>query len=201
MPRRRLIVGLTGALGSGKSTVAKLFRRWGAHVIDADRLAHAALRKDSLTYRRITKTFGPAILKANGPIDRKQLADVVFNDARKRKLLERIVHPFVFRKIGSEIRTSRRKIVVVEIPLLFETGFERFVHRTVVVDAFPEALARRLKTKRGYSSGQIRARIRAQWPMAKKKERSDFVINNNDGISKTVRQARMVWDQLTKEVR
>lgn len=197
--RRTFRIGLTGGMGSGKSSVARLFKRWGALWIETDRLAHEALGKNTAAYRRIVRVFGKSVLGKAGRMDRKKLGAAVFGDARKRRRLERMVHPYVFRRVEQEIRRRRPPIAVIEVPLLFETGYARRVDRVITVAADPVRVYARLK-RRGYTPRQIRARLGAQWSLALKKKRSDFVILNNNRFRQTARRAREVWNQIKREV-
>ncbi|MBI4430157.1 MAG: dephospho-CoA kinase [Candidatus Omnitrophica bacterium] len=192
------MVGLTGTFGSGKSTVARFFRKWGAHVISTDRLVHGALQKSGGSYRKVVKMFGRSILQNGGTVDREKLARIVFAHAAERKQLERIIHPYVFRGIRQELARTRRAIMVIEIPLLFETGFHRQVDWTVVVAASKKKILERLRLKRGWTKREIDLRMKAQMPLALKIKRSDFVIDNSNGLSKTARQAKRVWAQINQ---
>lgn len=192
----RLLIGLTGTFGSGKSTVAKLFRTWGARVMDADRLGHEALRKNTDSYRKIVREFGTGILDRRSQVDRKKLASVVFSNTSKRRRLERIIHPYVFSQIRKKLKRIHRGIVVIEVPLLFETGFSRHVDRTVTVWALKSVLIQRLRSKRRLTDKEIKLRIRAQMPLALKRKRSDFLINNSNGPKETAKQARLIWAQI-----
>ena len=196
---RRLVVGLTGTFGSGKSTVGKFFRRLGVHVLDADRLVHEALRKNSAAYRKIKRLFDPSILKTNGEIDRHALAAQIFQSTQKRRKLEHIIHPYVFRRIRESVRKVRTGIVIVEIPLLFETHYDKYLDRAITVNVGKRRLIRRLRA-RNFSLSEIEARLKAQLPLPVKVKKSDFVINNNNELDKTLKETQRVWVQLKKEV-
>ncbi len=202
MRRSRLfLIGLTGTFGSGKSTVRNLFRRWGARVIDADLLAHEALRKGSASYRNIIKAFGKDTPGRNGALDRKKLARIVFSNPAKRKKLERIIHPYVFQRIREKLAKIKSGIVVIEVPLLFETGFNRQVDCTVVVCSSKQKILSRLSQNRHLEKSDIKARMAVQMPLAGKLKRSDFVINNTNGLRQTARQARRIWGEIKREVK
>src|SRR3990167_8668852 len=143
----KVVIGLTGGFGSGKSTVAHLFEELGAFTIDADKLAHEALRKDSPVFPQVAALFKDAVKKSTQEIDRKKIAEIVFKDTAKRKRLEAIIHPYVFSRIVEEAADSLPTVVVIEVPLLFETGFDQFCHLTVVVKAPDAAVNQRLKNK------------------------------------------------------
>ena len=198
--KRRFLIGLTGTFGSGKSTVAKLFGKWGALVINADELAHAALEKGSKSYQKIVQEFGAAVLNGEGRMDRRKLASVVFSNALTRRKLEQIIHPYVFAEIQRRLKRIRRGVVVIEVPLLFETGFDRRLDRTVTVGASKRVLFRRLRSKRNLINKEIEMRIKAQMPLVLKKKRSDFTINNSNGLHQTAKQAKQIWSRIKKEV-
>lgn len=181
-------VGLTGSFGSGKSTVARMFRRKGACVLSSDRLAHEVFRKGNPVYPKILRLFK---LKN---LTRAKTAEIVFRDAPQRRRLESLVHPYVFRRIREETAKKKRKVVVVEVPLLFESGFDRLCDRTVTVLADPKKILKRLARK-GYSPPEIRARLRAQMPPGEKSRRSDEVIDNSGTLQKTRQQVERLWNQ------
>lgn len=197
---RPLLVGLTGGFATGKSTVARMFRKLGACVLDSDRIARDALKEGTGTYEKIIRAFGPAVLDRRGAIDRGKLAGAVFSDARARRRLERMVHPFVLAEIRKRARQANRRVVVAEVPLLFEAGFDRHVDLAVVVKARRRrqlALAARRGTQ---NRPDAERRIRAQWPLAKKLKRADFIIDNNGSLRQTEAGVKRVWNRLTKEV-
>ena len=137
----RLVVGLTGTFGSGKSTVGRLLKRFGAQrVIDCDRLVEQALRVDVGIRAKIRDLFD-----IKGRINRQAIAEVVFRNIRKRKQLEAIIHPYVFKAIDSDLRRIPKGIVILEVPLLFETGFDRRCDMTMAVTAGKRAIVDRLR--------------------------------------------------------
>lgn len=187
MSNKRLIVGLTGTFGSGKSTVGRLFKRLGAVlVIDSDRLVDEAFRTNRLIQKRIQNLFHLRRL------ERKKIARAVFYDATKRKRLESILHPYVFRRMRSEIQKVKSGVVVLEIPLLFETKSERLCDLTLVVGAEPDTIVKRLSAKK-FSPAEVRARMSAQWPQAKKKHRADFFIHNSGSKTELLRNVKRAW--------
>jgi dephospho-CoA kinase len=194
MTEKKLIVGLTGGFGTGKSTVAKMFREWGARVLHADEIAHEALVKGSACYGKISAFFPDAETSA-GILDRKKIADVVFKDAEKRKALEDIVHAYVYERIQDEVDEASESLVVLDVPLLFETGYAQNCHKTVVVSAAPEVSAERLRAK-GFSSEEIEKRRQAQMPLAEKEKKADYIIHNSGSLEQTRREAEKVWKTL-----
>ncbi|MCM8776231.1 MAG: dephospho-CoA kinase [Candidatus Omnitrophica bacterium] len=190
-----LIIGLTGTFGSGKSTVARIFQRLGAGMITSDAIVHGALRKGGPLYGVVGNLFKEARTGGGQGLDRKKIAKIIFRDARKRKQLEDIIHPYVFERLRSGIGKSRKKVIVLEVPLLFETGFNRFCDRTIVVKSSDSAIYRRLK-KKGFSIEEIRARMKAQMPLEKKIRGADIVIDNSKSITVTRYKVRRIWRKL-----
>lgn len=199
--RVSLLVGLTGGFGTGKSTVARFFRRLSAKVIDSDRLVHQALRPGSATYRAICDHFGRKnVLVANGMLDRRKLARLVFENSRKRKILESIVHPYVFSEIA-RLAKETRGVLILEVPLLFETRFDREMDVTIVVRANRKNQMARLAKKGSMTPREVRSRIRSQWPLERKVARADFVISNDGSLSETMKQVKSIWKQLKTMMR
>jgi dephospho-CoA kinase len=197
--RRPLVIGLTGNFGAGKSTVASLFKKKGARVLSADRLAHEVFRKGNPVHLRVRSLFP----QQKGNLSRKRIADIVFQSPQKRRSLEALVHPYVLRRIQDEAGRTKKRVVIVEVPLLFETGFDRGCDRTIVVVAKPSQIFKRLAGRGGfktrpYTRAQIQARWRAQMPPAEKIGRSDYRIDNSDGLGKTRSQVEKIWKELNK---
>lgn len=194
-----LVMGVTGGVGTGKSTVAAMLRRRGAAILDADVLAREAVRPGRPAWREIVKVFGAKILKPDGTIDRRRLAARVFGDPQRRRRLEAIVHPRVLRRMGQEIRRLRRGCaccaVVLDVPLLLEAGAHRLADVLVVVTAPAAVQRRRLRKKYGWSNKEIDARRAAQWTLAAKVALADEVIDNSDGVEATRRQVEQLWSK------
>lgn len=199
-----LIIGLTGSFGTGKTTVAKMFAARGAKVLDTDKIVHALLSKSGACAKAVVRKFGKGILSGN-VINRRKLAAIVFSDRKKLKILERIVHPHVIREVQRALRRlaqgRKHKIVIIEVPLLFESGMHRNVHRTVVVTASRQAQVSRGQRRTGMKAGEIKKRITQQMPLAQKVRRADFVINNSGTITQTRKQAQELWDKFQHVVK
>jgi len=196
------VIGITGGFKSGKTTVAHILSNLGARVIDTDKLAHRALLPGTETYRRIVKGFGKRILNENDRIDRRKLARVVFNDNKKLKLLNNIVHPYVKKELKKKLleikRDNPNAIVVVEVPLLFEAGMEQIMDKIIVVSASKNKQIERAKKDMSLSEDEIKKRIGAQMPMSKKKELADLEVDNNGSIEKTKKQIEKIWEEIKK---
>jgi len=195
--KKRVLVGLTGGFGTGKTTVTGMFRQEGARIISSDKLVQQALKRGTQTYQKISHLFAKdSILKNGGHIDKKKLATIVFSNGAKRKKLESIIHPFVFREI-KRLSEKGSKVFVVEVPLLFETKFDQKMDWTVVVTASPKIQLARLKKKLGLTPSQSKARIKAQWSLTRKKKLANFVINNNGNLSETKKQVKKIWKTIS----
>ena len=191
-----LIIGLTGSLATGKSTVASLFRDRGAKVIDADRIAHQLMKRNGNCYKAIVQKFGKGIL-TKGSIDRKKLAAVVFADSRKRKTLERIIHPAVTKEIRKSIelfkKRSSKGIVVLDVPLLFESGLDQYVDVIIVVKARRIDQITRAVNHLKITKKEAQRRIAAQMPLNEKIRRADIIIDNNQSKRKTKNEVDEIW--------
>ncbi len=194
-----LNVALTGNIAAGKSAVAELFRRWGATVLDADAIVREVQAPGGPVIRRIAERFGPAVVRPDGSLDRPALRRMVMADAEAREALERIVHPAVYARrteLAAEAEARGDRIVVSDIPLLFESGDPGAFDAVVLVDAPEELRQRRLVEHRGLSESEAREMIRAQLPAAAKRARSDFLIENNGDLAALERDASEVWRAL-----
>ena len=194
-----VVIGLTGGVGTGKTSVSKMFKALGAVVIDADELAHELIRPHRAAWRAILKTFGTTVLKPDLTLDRRHLAKIVFRDPRRRLQLEGMLHPPILSLMRQRVRRLRRTrqvaAVVLEIPLLFEAGARSLVDVVVVVTATSRVQRERLKRIRGWSDREIRARTWAQWKLAAKAALADDVIDNSGTISATRTQVRRIWNR------
>lgn len=181
-------IGLTGGLGTGKTTVLKLFKNSGAYTIDADKLVHQILKKPS-TIKKLAAVIGKGILierAAKTFINKKRMADIIFNDPQKRRAVEKIIHPEVI-KTAEDIKTKilakkSDAIIVFEVPLLLEAGYEKIFDKVIVVYCSKAKAVERLR-KRGLSKEQALKRMNSQMPISKKKAYADFLINNNSNIN------------------
>jgi dephospho-CoA kinase len=196
-----LHVALTGNIAAGKSTVADLFRRWGATVIDADELARAAQAPGGPVLAAIAARFGADVLDADGALDRARLRRRVMGDAEALAALNAIVHPEVFRRreaLVQEAEARGERLVISDIPLLFEVADPAAFDAVVLVDA-PVPLRRaRLLATRGLSPEEAEAMIAAQLPAAQKRPRSDYVIENAGDFAALEQAARAVWESLAR---
>ena len=189
-----ILVGLTGGIATGKSTVADLFRRFGAAVIDADQLARDVVQPGKPAWREIVKCFGKRVLLPDRTIDRPALGSIVFRNRRKLRRLERIIHPRVAREQQRRARRIARRtpnaIIIYEVPLLFEAGVNTRVDKIIVVTADRETQVARLKQRNGLTRRQAIQRISSQMPLAKKVRRADIVLDGTKSKSLLSREIR-----------
>lgn len=194
-----LIIGLTGGIATGKSTVAQMIRDLGFPVICADELARGALDKGTNEYKRVVETFGQSILTPKKDIDRQKLAQVVFNDEKKRQLLNNIVHPAVLKGIEKEMTKNAEKsgeLIVLDIPLLFEENLDDRCNEIIVVYA-PESLMReRMADRNEWSEEEMSNRLASQMPIEQKKEKADYVIDNSGSLEETKKQVEELFQKL-----
>lgn len=193
-----LLVGLTGGIGSGKSTAARMLRDLGAVVFDADVLAREAVAPGTGGHRAVVERFGADVLAPGGELDREALAAVVFADPAARRDLEAIVHPEVRRLFaeGSEAYRDSDRVVVLSAPLLVETGMHS-AFEVLVVMAVPEPVqVERLMRDRGMSEEEIRARMEAQAPLEDKAAVADILLDNEGSPEDLERQVDRIWGDL-----
>ena len=198
-----VVIGVTGGVGTGKSTVADLFHAFGAAVLDADAIAHELMEPTGLVWRKIVQAFGEEVLNRDGTINRARLASIVFSDRKRRRELEAIVHPQVLRRITQALRRLRSleaprrvRAVVLDIPLLVETGTQRMVDVLVVVTAPPKIQRERLQRQHGWSDEEVSRRVAAQWGVSAKAALADYVVDNGDGRGATRTQVKRIWNRL-----
>ena len=194
-----LLVGLTGGIGSGKSTVAGLLEKRGAVVFDADLLAREAVEPGTPGHAAVIDRFGADVLAPGGELDREALASIVFADPAARRDLEQIVHPEVRRLFaeGTVAYRDTERVVVFSAPLLVETGMHTAFEILVVVSATVATQIERLMRQRGMSEPSIRARIDAQAPLEDKAAAADFLVDNEGSLDELESQVEQLWNDLS----
>ena len=194
------VIGLTGGIATGKSTVSAILKNAGAVIIDADRIARRVVKKNLPAYRQILAHFGESVLLPDGEINRAALADLIFNDSRKKQLLNSIVHPHVRKETDRQLRHIAKKnpnaLVILDIPLLLEAGMRKDLSEVIVVYAPEHIQIKRLMERDHISQEDALARIRSQMPIEKKKSLATMVIDNSGPIEDTRKQTLAILQRL-----
>lgn len=196
-------IGLTGGIGSGKSSVSQWLKEHNLPVLDADQTVHQLLNEDQPTIQRVTQAFGQDILDSQGRINRKVLGTKVFNHGEARKHLEEILHPLVKGKMLKEqmaLAAVGKKLCIWDVPLLFEAGFNSSMNEVWVVWVTPEIQVERVMKRDAYSRAEAELRIAAQWPMKDKIKCADVVIDNSGTWDNTVIQLEGILARIKKRV-
>ena len=193
-------IGLTGGIGSGKTTAANRFRELGAHVYHADAVSRGALDTGAVCYDRVINAFGKAILRADGSIDRKMLGEIVFTDEKKRDLLNSIIHPYVietlFALAKQDCKADPNAIAVFEVPLLFESGMNEKMDRNVVVISQQESRIQRVMQRDSLTREQVLARMSAQMPEEEKLLLADDILVNDGSEEELIAQVDALYETL-----
>jgi dephospho-CoA kinase len=190
-----IVIGLTGSIGMGKTETGKLFARLGIAVSDSDAIVHALYNKGGAAVAAIAEAFPEAVRE--GRVDRVILSRIVTNDPSQLRRLEKIVHPLVRAEQKNFIeRHKGEKVVVLDIPLLFETGRDREVDKIVVVSAPPEIQRARVLARKGMTEDKFSAILARQTPDAEKRTRADFVVDTSQGLDHAERQVRAIIAEL-----
>lgn len=202
--RLAVVIGITGGIATGKSTVLGIFAELGALTVSADSVARDVLARATPAYDEAVKHFGEGILAPNGEIDRGALAEIIFRDADARRALEEITHPRIMREVQDRIDEFRRHppgpraVMAVEIPLLMECGLEGVVDEVLLVAAEQETQIGRLTSRSGISPEQAVRRIQAQMPLEEKISRADRVVWNDGSLEALERSVRCVWEDILR---
>ena len=194
-----IVIGLTGGIASGKSTVAKMLAELGAVVIDADKVGHEAFRPHTEAWRKVVAAFGKGMLCRNEEIDRSKLAQLVFNDPKALKRLNNIMHPLMRDIVEKKIETLRRKgveVAVLEATLLIEAKWTDLVDQVWVTLTPEDAVTSRLVSQKGFTDAQAKARIESQTPIAQRAKQADVVIKNDSDMDMLRMRVEELWRKL-----
>lgn len=194
-------IGLTGNIGTGKSTVLKMLTKLGAEVIDADRIAHQVMQPGGPAYEPVVEAFGPEIVRADGTIDRAKLGAIAFHDPAALQQLESLTHPAVGRIIARRLAQTRAPVVVIEAIKLIEAGMHTSGDALWIVTASREQQIQRLMATRRLSRSEAEARVDAQPSIEPKLPLADVVIENNGTIDGLWKQVQSAWEQIPEEER
>jgi dephospho-CoA kinase len=200
------VIGLTGGIATGKSTISSMLRRLGAFIVDADVISHEVTGRGQKGLKLITERYGSEVLNPDGTLNRRHLGKIVFSDRDALDDLNAIVHPLVLGEAREKLSQINKKaasratteIAVFDAPLLFESGAHVFVDEVWVVSVDRETQIRRVMTRDGYSREQAIARIDSQMPLEEKIRRADVVIDTAKDIEETRREVTALWDKLQR---
>lgn len=200
MLNKLIVIGLTGGLASGKTTTANLFARFGAVVLDADKISHKALFKNSFCYSKIVKRFGRKILENNGKINRKLLAELAFKNKTEQAALCAIIHPWVFEYIDKKIKFYKKnkaiKLLIVEAVLLIESGLYKKMDKVILVKASQRQQILRAKLNRNMDAESAKQRMQYQLNYAQKIKYADYCIDNQGTFKNIEFQVKKIVDKL-----
>ena len=197
------IIGLTGNIASGKTTVGEMFEKLGAKIIDADLVARTVVEPQKPAFKEIVDKFGSAILSTDGTIDREKLGEIVFNDEDKRKILNEITHPRIVEEITEILESSRGEgvdVIIIEAALIVEKGgwLQDIIESLIVVSAIEDSRIERLMSRNKYSREEALSRINSQMPGAEKEKHGDYIIDNSESPEATERQVLNIWKEISE---
>jgi len=190
------VIGLTGGIGSGKSTVSQFLAELGAIIIDADKIGHEVFKPETEAWREVVAAFGQQIVAANGTIDRKKLGTIVFSNPEARARLNQIMHPRIYEVVRAQLAEYQRQgvsVVVLEAPLLVEAGWTSLVDEVWVTTASEDTVLKRLRERTGLSEAESQARIRAQLPAEKRIREADVVIDTDCNLDELKAKIGELW--------
>jgi len=193
------VIGLTGGIGSGKSTISQFLAESGASIVDADKIGHESYQPNTDSWRELVKTFGNQILAADNTIDRQKLGTIVFSSPVKLKRFNAIVHPRMFEMAKQQIEDYRRKgteVVVLDAPILYETNWTSLVDEVWVVVSNEANVIKRAVARTGLPEEQIRVRIRSQISNEERIKRAQVVIHNDGSAEDLKKKVKELWEQL-----
>ncbi|WP_277585494.1 dephospho-CoA kinase [Psychrobacillus antarcticus] len=196
-----MIIGLTGSIASGKSTVANMFKEMGFPIIDADLVARVVVEKGTPTIKMIEETFGTEVIQEDGALNRETLGEIIFSNPSKRKQLNDIIHPAIRAEMlaqKSHLAEQGHPVIIMDIPLLFESRLQSFVDKVLVITVTEQMQLERLMARNSFTHEEAKLRIQSQLPLSVKEEGADAVIYNNGTIEETKQQLEKiltVWEQ------
>jgi dephospho-CoA kinase len=205
-----VILGLTGGIASGKSTVARMFAALGAEVVDADALAREAVAPGQPAWEEVRRVFGPRALRPDGTLDRAWLGEHVFASEEARRRLNSIIHPEVVRELQARIAAARARpqgpgdpphVLIAEVPLLIEEGLTSLVDQVALVVAQQTTQVARLMHDKGLAEEQASARVRAQLPVEAKRPLADWVIDGEAPLSQVEARVKEIWEACMRSPR
>ncbi len=194
-------IGVTGIFASGKGTVCAMFEELGARIIDTDIIARDIVEPGTEGLAFLVEEFGPEIIGNDGALDRRGFGNLVFKDPERVKRLNEITHPLILKKAAEIFQSTPKAIFMVNTPLLFESGFDRFMDKNIVVTAGTEQALERGSLRDNISKEEIQDRLNNQISLNEKVKRADYVIDNSGGLENTRRQVVEIWNTLKNSTR
>ena len=195
-----LKIGLTGGIGSGKSSVSALFKKWGAYIFDADVVAKDIINNNDTAQSELIAEFGTDVLGADNKIDKKKLARIAFSDEDHQLRLNIIIHPYVFNKIDSTfdkvLADGNHEVFVVDAALIYESGADTHMDYVIVVTSHLKIRTERVMTRGGLTLNEFLQRVELQWPDEDKVHMADFVIHNNSAEEQLAAEAKKIYNRL-----
>ncbi len=197
-----MIIGLTGGIVGGKSTVASMFKDLGAKIVDADKLGHSVILPNKPAWKKIIKIFGKDILQNDLTIDREKLGKIVFTNQTLLKKLNEITHPEIIKLIKKEINLAKNKthnqekILIIDAALIYEAKIDRLMDKIIVVYIDEDEQVKRLVKRNNLSKEEALQRIKSQMPMKEKVKMADYVIDNSNSLDETKKQVEKIWKKL-----
>ncbi len=193
------VIGLTGGIGSGKSTVSRFLKELGAVIIDADKVGHEAFKPDTELWQEVVAAFGTDIVKPGGEIDRNKLSEMVFGNPELLSRLNQIMHPRIYDMVQAQIEDYQRQgvaVTVVEVPLLIEADWAPLVNEVWVTVASKATVLKRLQERSGLSEQRALARVRSQLPTEQRVRHADVVINTDCALGEVKTRVKELWEAL-----
>lgn len=190
------IIGLTGGIASGKSTVSSFFRQKGAAVLDADQIARELSEPGGELHAEYVRHFGAEVLQNDGTLDRRRIGQIVFSNPQQKQWLDTVSHPAIRGELLRQLaqkQNEKQRLILLDIPLLFESGWDKMADKTCLVYVNETIQLQRLMKRNGYTRREAQDRIAAQMPLEEKKKRADYLIDNNGSLTDTIRQAEALW--------
>ena len=201
-----LIIGLTGGIVGGKSTVASMFKDLGAKIVDADKLGHSVILPHRPAWKKITRLFGKGVLQNDLTIDRGKLGKIVFTNQTLLKKLNEITHPEIIKLIKKEINLARNKthnreeILIIDATLIYEAKIDRLMDKIIAVYIDEDEQIKRIIKRNNLSKEEALQRIKSQMPMKEKVKMADYVIDNSNSLDETKKQVEKIWKKLASRI-
>ncbi|MCF1684901.1 dephospho-CoA kinase [Tetragenococcus halophilus] len=188
------ILGITGSIATGKSTVVNIFKQYGFPVVDADIIAREVVEPNTAGLKKIVETFGNSVLCSDGSLNRKQLGQIIFNDSKKRQTLNALLAPFLQEAIIEQIKraSDTASLVIADIPLLYEAGYDKYMDQVAVVYIPQDLQVQRLMKRDRITEKQAQKKVASQLPIEEKKKRADIIFDNQESLS-SIRQQIFSW--------